>query len=295
MKRYAPHRLMTAPAQRTAELWRTGLGAVLVLVIMFGLTQGILGLIRAVVAADTYLGVLSDLNRGDTPAGLLMLLFMMGLMGVATFVVTETLHRRAPATLLGPGWLCAQQFARVLGYLLVLNLGLTLCMPIVFETSVGLDPIVWLRWLPLTLVALVIQTGSEELLFRGYLQSQLAARFRHPLIWMGVPSALFALGHHAPETFGDNAIFITIWAGLFGLIAADLTARSGTLGPAIALHLVNNFWAMAVSALPGEMSGLALRQLPFGTDDLHAMRAYLPVDLGILLVSWLTARLSLRV
>ena len=35
-----------------------------------------------------------------------------------------------------------------------------------------------LPWLPAALLGMVIQTGTEELIFRGYLQQSLAARFR---------------------------------------------------------------------------------------------------------------------
>ncbi len=50
------------------------------------------------------------------------------------------------------------------------------------------------RLLPLTLAGLVVQTGAEELLFRGYLTQQLAARFEARAIWMGVPALAFGAG-----------------------------------------------------------------------------------------------------
>ena len=39
----------------------------------------------------------------------------------------------------------------------------------------------------------------------------------------------------------------SIWAGAFGIAAADLTARCGTLGPAIALHFGNNLCAALIA------------------------------------------------
>ena len=54
-----------------------------------------------------------------------------------------------------------------------------------------------------------------------------------------------------------------IWAFCFGLAAADLTARSGTLGPAIGFHLVNNALAFLLFGQAGGMdSGLALFLFP---------------------------------
>ena len=54
-----------------------------------------------------------------------------------------------------------------------------------------------------------------------------------------------------------------IWAFFFGLAAADLTARSGTLGPAIGFHLVNNALAFLLYGEAGGVdSGLALFLFP---------------------------------
>ncbi len=85
-----------------------------------------------------------------------------------------------------------------------------------------------------------------------------------------------------------------LWATLFGLAAADLTARAGTLGPAIALHLVNNFNAIALAAPEGAFDGLALYTYPFSLASSEALIAWAPIDLMILFCSWLTARLALR-
>ena len=93
---------------------------------------------------------------------------------------------------------------------------------------------------------------------------------------------------------GDAAWLVVIWAMLFGLAAADLTARSGTLGPAIALHLVNNFSAIALVAPAGYFDGLALATYPFGPNDTAQLLKWMPMDLMILLCSYLAARLALR-
>jgi hypothetical protein len=63
----------------------------------------------------------------------------------------------------------------------------------------------WASFLPLALVGVLVQTGAEEVLFRGYLQQQLAARFASPLAWMVLPSVIFALLHYQPELMGENA------------------------------------------------------------------------------------------
>jgi hypothetical protein len=166
--------------------------------------------------------------------------------------------------------------------------------PLAAASAPGLAPGLWLALLPVTLAVLVLQTGSEELFFRGYLQSQLGARLRHPAVWLGLPALLFALGHYAPAHYGGNAGLVALWALIFGLAAGDLTARAGTLGPALALHLVNNTLAVALAAPSGAMSGLALRRYPFDAGNEAAMAALLPADLAMIALSWLAARLAIR-
>jgi len=152
----------------------------------------------------------------------------------------------------------------------------------------------WLMLLPLSLLAVLVQTGSEEILFRGYIQQQLAARFSSPWVWMVFPSMVFALGHYVPAQAGENALLIAAWSGMFGILMADLTARAGSLGPAIAVHMMNNVAAMVVISLPDGLNGLSLYTVPFAMSDTEELRAWMPVDFATMLVSWLAARLAIR-
>ena len=47
--------------------------------------------------------------------------------------------------------------------------------------------------LPLGIAGLFCQVFAEEVAFRGYLQTQLAARFTSPVIWMSLPALGFGL------------------------------------------------------------------------------------------------------
>jgi membrane protease YdiL (CAAX protease family) len=119
-----------------------------------------------------------------------------------------------------------------------------------------------MSFLPLALVGVLIQTGAEEVLFRGYMQQQLAARFSSPLMWMVLPSAIFAALHYQPEIMGDNTWLMMAAVFVFALLAADLTAVTGTIGAAWAMHFVNNALAILVVATDGPLSGLALYIAP---------------------------------
>ncbi|MHA7866801.1 MAG: CPBP family intramembrane glutamic endopeptidase [Salipiger thiooxidans] len=293
---YRPFALMTAAAGRT-ELWRLVLGIVLVLVITFGLQQAFMALSAALLPDDAYWSMMAQMRAGDTPLGMLVLLLNMGAMGVAALVAAQLMHRRRAVSLLGPWTLFVPQFLRCLVAVGAVTLA-ALAMPpwpMAGEMTLAMPAGRWLALLPVTLLALLVQTGSEELLFRGYLQSQLGARLAHPVAWLVLPSVLFALGHWSPDMYGENALLVALWAFGFGVAAADLTARTGTLGPALAMHLVNNVVAIALMSPQGVMSGLALYLLPFGPGDEAALRALLPLDLAGILLSWLAARLALRV
>lgn len=293
---YAAHHGFVAPARAHPALWRLLAGVLLGGVGYVVLSQLYLSLLLSIWPPATAENLAQDLQTGSTPAGMFVLLFSFGLMTVVLACVVVILHRRSPLTLLGPLGDFAVQMRLAVVAVVVLSVALWLLPPW------GMDPPMlpqlplgrWTALLPLSLLAVLVQVSAEELLFRGYLQQQLAARFASPLVWMVVPSALFALGHYSPETAGDNAIWFVLWAGIFGMLMADLTARTGTLGPAIAVHFVNNVIAMLFTAMPDNLSGLALYVMPFATSDADAVAQWLPVDFAIMVTSWLAVRLALR-
>nr|WP_256471739.1 CPBP family intramembrane glutamic endopeptidase [Oceanicola sp. 502str15] len=148
-------------------------------------------------------------------------------------------------------------------------------------------------YLPLGLAAVAVQAGTEEVFFRGYLTQQIAAGSRvGNFAWMAVPAILFAMLHWTSSA-GDNAIWFCLWALAFGLAAADLTARAGNLGPALALHIVNNAVALLGVAVPGPVAGLALYHTPFAADA-GVVPGLMPLEFGLLFVAWLAARVAIR-
>lgn len=233
---------------------------------------------------------------GSSPALLLILLGSFGLLTLGAALAAWQLQKRRFWSLTGPPREMLAQFWRVLRLLVILGAVIFALPPYSMGTPLqpNLPFSVWVLLLPFALLAVLVQVSAEEILFRGYIQQSLAARFSHPLIWMGLPSILFGLGHFLPEEAGDNAILIVVWSGIFGLLMADLTARAGTLGPAIALHLFNNVLALLFIAFPDNLSGLALYVFPFEMSDTGALRGWLAVDFVMMLCGWLTARIALR-
>lgn len=293
---YPRHAPLIAPARPSASLWHLAGGICLLVVLTVSLAMLYNWLCTALLPASAWGPDGSGVRDATTPWGALAQLYVFGLIIVALALSMTLAHRRRWAGLIGPPGIALAQFRRVLLILAALYAGVALLpMPDDLALTPHLELSRWLAFLPLALLGLVIQVSAEELVFRGYIQSQLAARFAHPVVWMVAPSALFGLLHHQPELLGDAAWLVVVWAALFGLATADLTARSGTLGPAIALHLVNNISAILLTAPAGSFDGLALSTYPLGPDHTDLLLAWMPVDLMLLLCSWLAARLALRV
>jgi len=289
---YAAHEALVYRARTHPQLWRLVVGLVVVVGVGYALSS-----VMYAALLKAFPGTwMSGLQDGSNPVAMLVLLGGFGFVIVGVAVAARLLHSRSLSSVTGVPHLLIRQFMRVSLFLLALSAVLMLLPPYQMDAPMvpNLPPLIWLALLPLSLLVLLIQTGAEEILFRGYIQQALAARFRHPLIWLVMPSALFALGHYLPAEAGENALLIAIWAGLFGLLMADLTARAGTLGPAIAVHVFNNFTALVLFASPTSLNGLALYLLPYEMSDAQALRPWMVVDFALMFIGWLVARLAIR-
>ena len=295
MDRYAAHRDFIAPAVPTAALWRVFVGFLAASAVYLLLNNLFFTLVFNLLGSQDG-SFYDDLLTGKTPVAMFILLGSFGLMTVGVVLVARVLHKRSLSSLIGPMSLAVPQFGMVVRMLVIVGAITFVLPPWGFgEDNVSNMPLgKWVLLLPLSLVAVFIQVSAEEIVFRGYVQQQLAARFKSPLVWMVLPSVLFALGHYLPEEAGENAVTIALWAAVFGILMADLTARAGSLGPAIAVHFCNNVTAILITSLPDNLSGLALYVTPFGMDDTEALRTWLPVDFALMFVSWLAARLAIR-
>ncbi|THH36584.1 CPBP family intramembrane metalloprotease [Aliishimia ponticola] len=291
---YTPHEDLVRPARDGRNgLIRTALSCVLMIAIIIVSTMLLYDFVQGAAASFGHFVTIEDLAAARTPALMLLMLFSFALWLAALSVALRFMHKRTLRPVLGQSvW---PEFFRVLAALVLLNIVLLLLPPwgMFADTEPGLPVATWLSLLPLSLLAVLVQVSAEEILFRGYLQQQIAAHTRSPIAWIGLPSALFAIAHYDPS-LGSNAWIVVAWAGLFGALMADLTARSGSLGPAIAVHFVNNAFAMLILSPMESLSGLALRLYAFPMADEAAMRELLLIDFAFMLVSWLAARVALR-
>lgn len=282
-----------APARRRPALWRLLLGVVLIPAVYIALVMGAAWTFWAASGAGTDIRFwIGDLLRAESAGAALAVLFSFGALIAAVALTVRLLHARGLATVIGSR-------ARVLGHgaaaAIILGgsfaLGIYLTEPD-FAPEPNMTPSYWLTLLPFTLTALLIQTGAEEMVFRGYLQQQLAARFASRAMWMALPAVIFGLLHLDPSA-GLNGWVIVGIALLFGLIAADLTAVTGSLGAAWGFHFANNVIAVGLFAMEGTITGVSLYTLPVDAQA-PLLEPLLARDLGITLTAWLLCRLALR-
>lgn len=292
---YEPHENLIAPARASAGLGRlaAGCAAIIAIFLLFSLAWSALQ--PVLLPPDRWPGLAEELHWASSPLAVLLNLYFFLFLLASVWLALGLVHNRGFPGLLGDRARALLQFRRSVLALAPLYAVLAL-LPFPADISVTMNIAFdrWILYLPAALLGLLIQVSAEEVLFRGYLQSQLAARFASPLVWIGGPSALFAVLHYDMQFDGFHSALIMIWAGAFAVIAADLTARSGTLGPAIGLHLFNNFSAILIIAPEGSFDGLALYTFPFSDADQDALLIWFPVEMMVLLCSWLTIRLGLR-
>lgn len=287
-----------APARRKPALWRVIAGAALAMAFYLLGTFGLLLAVWSVfVSGKSFMAWTSGISAPQTAGETYILMFTsFPLMAAGVFLAARLFHGRGPGTLFGRAPRVLKDFA--IGAVVTLGLGALAFVPAVligFDGLPNVEPARWIALLPLTVLAVVIQTGAEEVAFRGYLQQQMAARFRSPIAWLILPSALFGALHWSPDAMGGNAALPVAVAFLFGLFAADLTAKTGSIGAAWGIHFANNFNGIAIISTQGTINGLSLYLTPYSADDPVLLGwSILPSFLMLAAAWYLTRRLTAR-
>ena len=120
----------------------------------------------------------------------------------------------------------------------------------------------WLASLSPLAVLVFLQASGEELIFRGYILQQLGARFRSPLVWAFLPSFLFGMLHYSGGTelgIGWHYVAVTT---LFGVTAAAMVWRTGSLALAMGVHTGMNMLSLSLAGVRGLVDGALLYSYP---------------------------------
>jgi membrane protease YdiL (CAAX protease family) len=279
------------PARRRPQVWRFAAGLCLAIAIYTAWVVGVIAGGYALLAPDmdpvVWMQALVDARE---PGGTLLLLLTFVGMALGPMAAARWLHARRAGSLFGPRVRTLRDFV-VAATIVFVVLGLSLVLwSLSYDAVANLPLSIWALVLPLTLLGLLVQTGAEEILFRGYIQTQLAARFRSPLVWLVLPSLLFGIVHFDPVSAGDNVWLVVVSASTFGLIAADLTARTGSIGAAWGFHFANNVMAIAVLSTGGTITGLSRWVTPYTLAELDASPFVMLGDVAVIVLAWWLVR-----
>ncbi len=283
-----------APAKTQRSGWYLVLGLCLIVLFYFEFTFLIILVVSLFLGESIgFADTMMMLAKADTPILVMLTLStFLGMAGAVTLTAT-VLRDRSPVSLIGHGAIFRNML--IAGAVLAAIAGIGTFFSLRFYEMVPNLPFWdWMKWMPLALPLLFVQISAEELIFRGYLQQELGARYSSPLIWILVPSLVFGALHWDTETFGDNAILIVIGTTLFGIFAADVTARTGNIGAAIGLHFTNNFFALFITSMQGDMTGMSLYLTPFDASNQDAVRTLLFWDIGSILSAYIIYLVVIR-
>ncbi|MDP5084923.1 MAG: CPBP family intramembrane metalloprotease [Yoonia sp.] len=297
---YAPHAEFIRPAWQTPEIWR-----VLVMVVSFEVVFALSPFVfAAFLPTET---AVDAFYEGTSAFGTLAQFFSFGVSAIGFLVLLRLLHRRGFWSLVGPASEAKRDLIRVAWAVAVWLLILEFLPPWINTADLAevRDFAAWVVLVPIAILALLIQVGTEEIIFRGYLQQQFACISRSRWAWMFVPSAMFGALHFWNGNGAADGTIWALWATALGIACADLTARSGNLGAAIGLHLANNAFALLVVGVQGwPSSGVALFLYPYEDPELYSLgiaalwSPWVVFQLLTMILSvaimWLAARIAIQ-
>lgn len=117
------------------------------------------------------------------------------------------------------------------------------------------DPTQFIKYLPILLLLIPLQSAAEEIVLRGYMNQGLGQYIRNPWIVFAITSALFMSLHLSnPEvstSAGTATHYFTIFSYFaFGIMACVLTYIDGGLESAIGVHVGNNLYLSTIMGYP---------------------------------------------
>jgi len=279
-----------APARPRAELWRLALGLGVCAAVFAGLIASAAAAWGLWAGPAGFRITMQAMATGASPGAMLAVLATFLAMAAGPLLAARVVHRRPAGTLVGLGSRALRDFVRGAGAVALVYVVAFAVWSTVHDARPGLPPGTWALFLVPAILGLIVQTGAEELLFRGYILQQLAARFRSPVIWAFLPALAFGLLHFDTGRLGGMAVWAVAATTLFGLMAADLTARTGSIGAAWGLHFGNNAFGILILGTPGNLSGLALFLTPYSADEMSRAGAVPVLDFLFLAAAWWVAR-----
>jgi membrane protease YdiL (CAAX protease family) len=235
----------------------------LVLGAIFAVTSFAALIHSAISSADPAQGELLSTWMARSPFVYLFMLLMFPPFAIALWIYQRKIHKRTILSL----HTAASRFRwKRLGFAMLVFWVVAGPMSYIghstgmSEAEFVFDPSKFWKYLPITLLFIPLQSATEEIALRGYLNQGLGHYIKNPWIVFIITSAAFASLHLGnPEvaegTLQSSKLMAVSGYFLFGMFACLLTYIDGGLETAIGVHAANNMFAAAIvgyesSALP---------------------------------------------
>lgn len=250
-------------------LWRILFGTLLIAVVWFVaqiaviIAGGVVVSLREgeALSADDVIALISGGTLFTGQMGLALVLCSIIPIWFGVWLAVRLLHRRLLSGVLGIARRVDRgDFVRATAVALIVSFASLLLGEVIdpgfSRSNVGMAE--WFGLLPVMLLLVLLQVSAEEVLFRGYLQQSLAARFASPLIWLVLPALMFTSLHwRGAAPLAMNLAGATIYLG-FSLVMTALVVASGNLGAAIGAHFGSNVVALLFFSQNPELGGGSL-------------------------------------
>jgi membrane protease YdiL (CAAX protease family) len=285
--------LLTGRTGRWQLPWAVaGTALTFILIIAFGLVTDPLE--RLVAAAYGVRSAGTDLLPDRLDTFFVFITFSMAL-AAAPLLVVLALHRHGARFLLGSeGRFRWDDMSRAaLAMLVVMAAGVLVGLVREPQQYAWLErSMAHAPWLLLLLPVVLLQSFSEEVLFKGYLVRIWGAvlPWRLPVM-LGI-AGLFTAGHAVNDDVAQDIVFNLLYFLAGELLTLAVFFRTGSLGAVTGLHWINNVWAMGMLAtVPGQSTAMALAAytdpiVSAGQSRLLNPYSYLEIAVGLALL-WL--------
>lgn len=168
--------------------------------------------------------------------------FLIVLIGV--FFAIKIIHKRPFSTLNGAGPFQTKEFfegVTIWGLLIVIGSLINQKQQWEYFIDNGLNsPLIFI--LPIVIIAIGIQSYTEEVVFRGYLLQTLFLRIKSLTLLILICSSIFGILH------GLDGLAAIIGATIFGCLFCYIVAKRNNLAFAAGVHLIHNFLFIYVLA-----------------------------------------------
>ncbi|WP_214476461.1 type II CAAX endopeptidase family protein [Mesorhizobium sp. dw_380] len=196
-----------------------------------------------------------------SPIGILSALASFAGIWIGLWVAMRWVHGEPLSALLGASRRVSRSdflkgLVAVLITSLVSEILLYLLAPGIARGTISLSS--WLLFaIPIAALTL-LQTSSEEVLFRGYLLRGLANRFRSPFIWALLPGLLFTSLHWSASSSAAINACVLVSIAAFALLLTLLVYATGNLGAALGAHFGNNLTGFLIISHQESYNSFAL-------------------------------------